>query len=167
MLAQPTMLAPVSRRRFGAALLRGGILVALGFRPPQVVAMSIEKQTFKRGPLRDVFAEGVRVGNVLYLAGQVGIDLEGRVGATLAEQTRLAYSNVASILAKFDATMQNVVDETIFVTSIPELLTDAAAFTAARSSFYGEKPDVAQTLVQVAGLFRPEFRIEIKCIAHL
>jgi enamine deaminase RidA (YjgF/YER057c/UK114 family) len=129
--------------------------------------MSIEKQTFKRGPLRDVFAEGVRVGNILYLAGQVGIDSEGRVGTTIAEQTRLAYVNVASILAHFDATMGNVVDETLFVTNISELLADAAAFTVARSSFYGEKPDVTQTLVQVAGLFRPEFKIEIKCIAHL
>jgi enamine deaminase RidA (YjgF/YER057c/UK114 family) len=38
---------------------------------------------------------------------------------------------------------------------------------AARAEIYGKKPDVSQTLVQVAGLVDPSFKIEIKCIASL
>jgi enamine deaminase RidA (YjgF/YER057c/UK114 family) len=38
---------------------------------------------------------------------------------------------------------------------------------AARAEIYGKKPEVSQTLVQVAGLVDPSFKIEIKCIASL
>jgi enamine deaminase RidA (YjgF/YER057c/UK114 family) len=39
------------------------------------------------------------------------------------------------------------------------------ALFAERQQRYGKIPEVSQTLVQVAGLVDPSFKIEIKCIA--
>ena len=129
--------------------------------------MNIEKQTFRSGPYRDIFAQGVRVGNILYLAGQIGIDDSGNPGADITEQTKLAYSNIRSVLSEFGATMGNIVDETMFVTDIGEIMSNADSVFGARSDAYGEVPEVSQTLVQVSALVLPELKLEIKCIAHL
>ena len=79
--------------------------------------MTIEKQTYRSGPFKDIFAQGVKVGNALHLSGQVGIDASGTAGADIATQTKLAYENIRHVLLKFGATMNNIVDETMFVTS--------------------------------------------------
>ncbi len=82
--------------------------------------MSIEKQIFRSGPYKDIFAQGVKVGNVLYLSGQVGVDASGKPGADITEQTKLAYANIRNVLAEFGATMANIVDETMFVTDMAD-----------------------------------------------
>lgn len=129
--------------------------------------MSIEKQLYRSGPFKNIFAQGVRVGDVLYLAGQVGVDKSGTAGADITEQTRLAYANIAWVLAEFDATLDNIVDETMFVTDISEVMSNSDSVFGARAEAYGGVPDVSQTLVQVSALVMPELKLEIKCIAHL
>ena len=129
--------------------------------------MSIEKQTFRSGPYKDIFAQGVKVGNILYLAGQVGIGDEGNVGADITEQTKLAYSNIRKVLSEFGATMANIVDETMFVTDMGEAMSNADSIFAARLEAYGETPEVSQTLLAVSALVLPKLKIEIKCVAHL
>jgi enamine deaminase RidA (YjgF/YER057c/UK114 family) len=129
--------------------------------------MSIEKQTYRSGPYKDIFAQGVKVGNALYLSGQVGVDHEGNPGADITKQTELAYANIRRVLAKFDATMSSIVDETMFVTNMKELMSNADSVFTARSEAYGGTPEVTQTLLQVSALILPELKLEIKCIAHL
>jgi enamine deaminase RidA (YjgF/YER057c/UK114 family) len=129
--------------------------------------LTIEKQTYRSGPYKDLFAQGVKVGNVLYLAGQVGVDEAGKPATDIVEQTKLAYANIGRVLAKFDATMSNIVDETMFVTDIAEVMSNADSVFAVRNEAYAGTPEVCQTLVQVSGLVMPELKIEIKCIAHL
>ncbi|MBT8149811.1 MAG: RidA family protein [Gammaproteobacteria bacterium] len=129
--------------------------------------MSIEKQTYRSGPFKNIFAQGVRVGDILYLAGQVGVDASGDAGADVTEQTKLAYSNIRRVLSKFNATMSNIVDETMFVTDIEEIMSNSDSIFAARADAYGEVPEVSQTLVQVSALVLPKLKLEIKCIAHL
>ena len=129
--------------------------------------MSIEKQIFRSGPFKDIFAQGVQVGNILYLAGQVGIDDSGKPGADITEQTELAYANISKVLSEFGATMSNIVDEIMFVTDIGEIMSHADSVFGVRSDAYGEVPEVSQTLVQVSALVLPKLKIEIKCIAHL
>lgn len=129
--------------------------------------MSIEKQTFRSGPFKDIFAQGVKVGNILYLAGQVGVDDSGKPGADITEQTKLAYANIRQVLSEFGATMGNIVDETMFVTDMAEIMSNADSIFGVRLDAYGEVPEVSQTLVQVSALVLPELKLEIKCIAHL
>lgn len=129
--------------------------------------MSIDKQLYRSGPFKTIFAQGVRVGNVLYLAGQVGVDKAGKAGADITEQTRLAYANISRVLGEFDATLANVVDETMFVTDINEVMSNSDSVFSVREQAYGEQPAVSQTLIGVSALVMPELKLEIKCVAHL
>ena len=129
--------------------------------------MAIEKKVFRSGPYADLFCQGVRVGETIYLAGQVGTDENGAAPEDLVAQMEHAYSGVQSALAEYGATMDNVVDETWFVTDIDNTMAKVGDLFAARAKIYGKKPEVSQTLVQVAALVDPSFKIEIKCIACL
>ena len=129
--------------------------------------MAIEKKLFRDGPYADLFCQGVRVGDTLYMAGQVGTDASGAAPDDLVAQMKHAYAHVVSVLAEYGGTMDNVVDETWFVTDIADTMAKVGDLFAARAEIYGKKPEVSQTLVQVAGLVDPSFKIEIKCIASL
>ena len=129
--------------------------------------MAIEKKIFRSGPYADLFCQGVRVGDTLYMAGQVGTDENGSAPEDLVAQMKHAYAHVQSVLAEYGVTMDNVVDETWFVTDIDNTMAKVGDLFAARAEIYGKKPEVSQTLVQVAGLVDPSFKIEIKCVASL
>lgn len=129
--------------------------------------MTLHKKTYRSGPFKDFIAQGTQVGNVLYMAGQVGIDDNGKVPASIVEQTAMAYSNMKHVLAQFGADMSNIVDETYFVTDMNALMDNVESVYGERVSAYGGKPEVSQTVVQVVALVQPELKIEIKCIAHI
>ena len=129
--------------------------------------MAIEKTLHRSGPYADLFSQGVRVGNTLYLAGQVGMDDNGSTPEDLLSQMKLAYQNVAAVLAAFDADMDNIVDETWFVTDVNDCMAQVEALFTERHMIYGKAPEVSQTLVQVGALMDPALEIEIKCIAVL
>ena len=78
--------------------------------------MAIEKKLLRSGPYADLFSQGVQVGNTLYMAGQVAMDEAGGIPEDLVAQMKLADQNVAAVLAEFGADMDNIVDETWFVT---------------------------------------------------
>lgn len=125
------------------------------------------KQVVNFGPFQEFFHQGVRVGNTIYLAGQVGIDDEGTVVADdVAGQVAQCYANVARILKDLGATMDDIVDETYFVTDVAGLGEHVEGIIAARSGAYGKDvPEVTQTLVEVSALWMPEYKVEIKCVA--
>ena len=127
--------------------------------------MALHKKLFRNGPHADLFSQGVQVGNTLHMAGQVGTDASGKAPDSLVEQMKNAYQHVESVLKEFDCTMDNVVEETWFVTDMHECMTQVQDLFAARQAIYGKPPEVAQTLVQVVALVDPSFKIEIKCVA--
>ena len=127
--------------------------------------MALDKKLFRNGPYADLFSQGVQVGNTLHMAGQVGTDASGQAPDSLVEQMKNAYQHVESVLKEFDCTMDNVVEETWFVTDMRECMTQVQDLFAARQAIYGKPPEVAQTLVQVVALVDPSFKIEIKCVA--
>lgn len=127
--------------------------------------MALEKKLFRNGPFADLFSQGVQVGNTLHMAGQVGTDASGKAPDSLVEQMKNAYQHVESVLNEFDCTMDNVVEETWFVTDMHECMTQVQDLFAARQAIYRKPPEVAQTLVQVVALVDPSFKIEIKCVA--
>jgi len=127
--------------------------------------MALDKKLFRNGPYADLFSQGVQVGNTLHMAGQVGTDASGKAPDSLVEQMKNAYQHVESVLKAFDCTMDNVVEETWFVTDMHECMTQVQDLFAARQAIYGKPPEVSQTLVQVVALVDPSFKIEIKCVA--
>ena len=71
--------------------------------------MPIEKKLFRSGPYADLFSQGVQVGNTLYMAGQVAMDEAGGIPEDLVEQMKLAYQNVAAVLASTAATFLSLI----------------------------------------------------------
>jgi enamine deaminase RidA (YjgF/YER057c/UK114 family) len=112
------------------------------------------------------YAQGVRVGDTIFVAGQVSHDEAGNIVAAgdMREQMRQAYANVRKVLAQYGAGMEDVVDEVLFVTDMEAAF---AAGLALRRSIYGGAPVTASTMVQVERLAFPEFMVEVKCVARM
>ena len=127
----------------------------------------MEKKLMREGPYADFFSQGVQVGNVLTMAGQIAVDDNGNTPDDLKSQMIVCYENILKILNHFGGTLENVVDETWFVTDIDECMENVSEIFAEREKIYGCKPEVSQTLIGVNALVQPNLKIEIKCIAHI
>ena len=142
--------------------------------------MTITKEAKGLGmPWEDVYgyAQALKVGNTIYVSGQIGHDDEGNlVGpapvdddgnildhSNMEVQMRQAYENAKKVLSYYGATLDNVVEEVLYVTHMD------AAFAVAgpvRKEAYGsEKPEVSSTLLVTPRLAFPPQLIETKFIA--
>ena len=112
------------------------------------------------------YAQSVKVDQTIYLSGQVSHDDEANLLGVgdMEVQMRAAYANIAKVLAQYEATIENVVDETLYVTDM-----DAAfhARVKMKDEVFGGKPLLASTIVQIERLAFPELMIEIRCIARV
>ena len=127
----------------------------------------MNKKLFRNGPYADFFSQGVQTGNILTLAGQLGDDPEGNVPNDFQSQMENCYRNIEIVLKEFNASLDNIIDETCFVTDIEECMTNVGEIFDSREKIYGCKPEVSQTLIGVSALVDPKYKIEIKCIAYL
>ncbi len=67
------------------------------------------------------FSEAVRVGDMLYLSGQLGTDSSGRlVPGGIGPETRQALTNIASILQRHGSSMDRVVKCTAMLADMNE-----------------------------------------------
>ncbi len=112
------------------------------------------------------YSQAVKVGDTIYISGQVSHDDEGNVlgDGDMEVQMRAAYANVGKVLAQYGASMENVVDEILFVTEMD------SAFDARvkmKDEVFDGVPVVASTIVQIQSLAFPLLMIEIRCIASL
>ena len=92
---------------------------------------------------------------------------KGEIPADLPAQVEAAYENIVAVLSQFGATMDNIVDETFFVTDMNECMSQVPQIFQAREAAYGKKPEVAQTLIGVSALVDPGLKVEIKVIAKI
>ncbi|MDX2380884.1 MAG: RidA family protein [Acidimicrobiia bacterium] len=127
------------------------------------------KTVVQEGPFAQFIPEGVRLGNLITLSGQVSIDDQGEVVAPgdLIAQAQHAYVHVAATLEKLGAGMGDIVDETFFVTDVGAAMENIEALWKVRAEAYGGDPQVSQTMLQIGGLVMPELMIEIKVIASV
>ena len=113
------------------------------------------------------FYQGVIVngGRLLYLAGQVANNPDGSVAGIgdWRRQAEKVYENIGHVLRAAGATSASAVKETTWVLSIDSWRQGG---TPVRRDFYkGDFP--ASTLVEIPGLARPEFLVEIEVIAAI
>ena len=112
------------------------------------------------------YAQAVKVGDTIYLSGQVSHDDDGNVlgEGDMEVQMRAAYANVGKVLAQYGASMENIVDEMVFVTDM-----DAAfgARVIMKDEVFGGSPVLASTIVQIERLAFPQLMIEIRCVAKV
>ena len=72
--------------------------------------MKIDKKLFRDGPYSDFFSQGVQVGNILTLAGQLGNSGDGEIPGSIREQMENCYKNIEDVLKKFGASLDNIID---------------------------------------------------------
>jgi enamine deaminase RidA (YjgF/YER057c/UK114 family) len=111
------------------------------------------------------FYQGVIVngGRLLYLAGQVANNADGSIAGVgdWRRQAEKVYENIGHVLRAAGATPASVVKETTWVQSIDPWQQHGRAVR--RSVYKTDFP--ASTLVEIPGLARPEFLVEIEVIA--
>ena len=112
------------------------------------------------------YSQAVKVGDTIYIAGQISHDDEGNVvgDGDMELQMRQAYENIQKVLGNYGATMENLVDEVLYVTDMEAAM--AARAKIGRAVFSGF-PTIASTIVQIERLAFPEPMIEIKVVAKL
>ncbi|HEY9352880.1 MAG TPA: RidA family protein, partial [Nocardioides sp.] len=96
-------------------------------------------------------------------SGQVGVTDEGAVAHGWEAQTRQTFVNLGVALAAAGASWADVVKLTYFVVSTTEL----PLIRAVRDEFVDLANPPASSLVQVAGLFRPDVLIEVEATAAI
>lgn len=121
-------------------------------------------RTDKVSPPLGSYSHAIQVGDLLFIAGQVAVDREGKlVGkGDSAAQTRQAMENIQALLEAAGATFENVVKLNIYVTN----MADRDAMGKARLPFLS-KPYPTSTLVEVRQLASPDFLVEIEAVAAL
>jgi reactive intermediate/imine deaminase len=115
-------------------------------------------------PLKGYYSNAVKVsaGPLLFIAGQVAIDRGGRIvgKGDLRAQATQALENIKAILEANNATMDDVVKVTVYVTDMRayDELTDIRLK-------YFSKNGPASVIVEVSRLALPELLVEIDAVA--
>ena len=112
------------------------------------------------------YSNGYRVGNVLFIAGQVAWDAQQQIvgGADFAAQFRQAIANVRAVLDTAGGVPEQVGRVTVYVTDKDAYIAASKAVGAAWREFMGRHYP-AMTLVQVAALLEPGAMVEIEATA--
>ena len=122
---------------------------------------------FKAADGSDIFdrfqySAAVRAGDFIYAAGQIGLNEDGTIPATDAEQIRNAFERLQIVLEEAGSSLDDVVELVTYHVGIKNNLADCMAI---KSEFINA-PYPAWTILEVAGLARPELVIEIKAVAY-
>jgi 2-iminobutanoate/2-iminopropanoate deaminase len=112
------------------------------------------------------YAQGVRVGNLIFTAGQGGLDpVTGQVvPGGIKEQTERTIQNLKAVLEAGGSSLGQVVKATVFLKD----MNDFAAMNAVYASFFASDSDTlpARTTVEVARLPR-DLLVEIEVVAEV
>lgn len=109
--------------------------------------------------------ETTRVRRTLYISGQVGADVNGRVGVDLLEQAQLAFENVGGVLRSAGLSPANIVRTGLYFTrhvTMTSSLQDE--FNRIRIGFLGDHRPTS-TFLYVHGLADPRWLFEVDAIA--
>src|ERR687891_2216333 len=112
------------------------------------------------------YAQAIKVEDTIYVSGQVSHDDKGNIvgRGDMEVQMRQAYANIEKVLAQYGATMENIVDEVLFVTDMDAAF---AARVKCRQEVFSGNPLLASTIVQIQRLAFPELMVEIRCICKV
>lgn len=109
------------------------------------------------------FSQIVRRGNLLFCAGQIGVEADGTVPGDPRRQFELAFQALRRVLESEGATARQIVDLTTFHVGLYDHL---ELFVDEKARFLsGARP--AWTAIEVVRVGYPETLVEIKAIACL
>ncbi|MES2308790.1 MAG: RidA family protein [Verrucomicrobiota bacterium] len=107
------------------------------------------------------YSQGIRVGNMIYLAGQIPLDpTSGQlVEGGILEQTERVISSIKALLESEGLSLNHVVKSTVFMKDLAEF----EGMNQVYSKYFTEKPP-ARSTIQVARLPR-DSKVEIEVVA--
>jgi 2-iminobutanoate/2-iminopropanoate deaminase len=110
-----------------------------------------------------LLSQGFRVGNLLLVSGQAGIDEQGTLVGVgdFDAQADQAFRNLARVLEAGGSSLKRVVKVTIFLT---DMAANFPKIIELRKKWF-TPPYPADTIVEVRSLYLPEVEIEIEAIA--
>jgi reactive intermediate/imine deaminase len=108
------------------------------------------------------FSEAVRVGDVLYLSGQLGTDSAGRlVPGGVGPETRQALANIADVLARHGSSLDRVVKCTAMLADMREWSAMNAVYTTVFTTHLPARSAFGTTGLAMGA------RLELECMATL
>jgi len=107
------------------------------------------------------YAQGRRIGDLIFFSGQVPLDaVTGQIeGTDIQSQTRKVMENIRALLDSQGLNFSHVAKSTVFITK----MSDFAAFNEVYASFL-TPPYPARSTVEVSALPKGAL-VEIECIA--
>jgi 2-iminobutanoate/2-iminopropanoate deaminase len=108
------------------------------------------------------YSQGIRAGNMVFLAGQIAIDPKTKQlmkDASIEDQTRLVLENLKAVLEADGLTMDDVVSTTVFMNDLNEF----GKMNEVYGTFFKNAPP-ARATVEVARIPR-DMKVEIAAIA--
>ena len=101
----------------------------------------------------------------IYLAGQTGVDANGKVAEGFRAQAVQVMENIKTALASVGGGFEHIVKLTSYLTNLEA---NAPEFREIRGSYFPNKQALpASTLLQVPRLANPAFLLEVEAIAVL
>jgi len=123
---------------------------------PQPTTLRTDRAPAAVGP----YAQGVRLGDLVFCSGQLPIDpVTGEIAADVEAQTRQSLVNVAAVLEAGGASLATVVKTTVFLKDMNQF----ALMNAVYQQFFGTSVP-ARSTIEVARLPR-DVLVEIEAIA--
>jgi 2-iminobutanoate/2-iminopropanoate deaminase len=125
--------------------------------------VNVEQITIDPDPYEPyLLSQGIRVGELLFVSGQVGIDEAGELVSLddFDAQADQAFRNLSRVLEAGGSSLDRVVKVTIFLTD----MTNFPKIVELRRRWF-TPPYPADTIVEVRSLYRPEVKLEIEAIA--
>jgi 2-iminobutanoate/2-iminopropanoate deaminase len=107
-----------------------------------------------------ILSGAIRVGDMLYLSGQLPGSREAPMDSTIQGQTKQALDKIKGIVEAAGAKMEHVVKCTVFLVSGA----DFQGMNQAYREFWPKEPPTRSTVV-VAALVSPGAKLEIECMA--
>jgi enamine deaminase RidA (YjgF/YER057c/UK114 family) len=123
----------------------------------------INPQALGRPPGYTHVVEITAPGRIVYIAGQLGVDRNGKVGSNFRAQAVQAYENLKNALAAVGADFRHVVKFNNYLVDRAHL----PVFREVRDSYLAADNRPASTTIAISGLARDGALIEIEAVAAL
>ena len=107
------------------------------------------------------FSQATRVGDMIWVSGQVGIGADMVPAQGMEAQARLAFQSLKTILEAAGASMADIVE---LMTFHIDLRGEMADFVKVKDEFLPDRYP-SWTAVGVTQLALPEFRVEVRAVA--
>ena len=133
------------------------LAVFLLARSPSIQSAEIAK--YDDGSFAGPYSESARVGDLLFLAGQIGEDRDGLVPGGIKAETEQMMANIKAALARRGLMMEHVVKCTVFLANIAEWGTFNEVYKKHFSQPYPARSALGASELVVNA------RVEMECIA--